>query len=59
MRYILTKFVDADNYEDAVRKAKRIPFHEVYIHTDSWKDSGYALNLKNEKIGFKDAEKKD
>lgn len=57
MRYILTKFVDAKNQEEALRKAKRIPFHEIYIHNDSWKEAGYVLKEVNSKIGFKDGKK--
>lgn len=58
MRYMVIKYVDADNQAEALKKSRKTPVHEITIHNDPWKESGYQLKINNKKIGFKDAKKR-
>lgn len=59
MRYMIIKYIDADNHAEALRKAKRTPIHEVTIHNSAWEKDGFDLKNKITKnIGFKDGETK-
>lgn len=31
-QYIVQKYVMADTVEEALRKAKKLPYHEVFLH---------------------------
>lgn len=58
MKYVVVRYVEADCVEQAVRKSRLCPIHDVYIHNDSWKDSGYSLKMEEpKKLGFNDAKK--
>lgn len=59
MLYIVMKYVEAESSVEALRKAKRIPVHEVVIHGEHWKNSEFSLKIKKAKrIGFKDGKEK-
>lgn len=60
MRYVITKYVDADSAEQALMKSRKLPPHEIYIHNDSWKETGYQIGKEAiKKLGFTDDKKKD
>lgn len=52
-RYVVQTYVDAETIEDAIRLAKRMKPHEVYLHADAWKDQGYAIkDQPKTKLGY-------
>lgn len=56
MRYMVIKYVDADNHAEAMKKAKKTPIHEVTIHNSAWEKTEFSLkDEKPKRIGFKDA----
>ena len=58
MKYVVNKIVEAYSAEQALKKAKKTPVTEVYIHNEIWKESGFELNpVDKDKLGFKDAKK--
>lgn len=54
MKYVISKYVEAANITEALKKAKKTPIHDVYIHSDSWKESGYSMDVVKRKMGFHD-----
>jgi hypothetical protein len=53
-RYILRTFVEASSPSEALKIAKNIPPHEVYLDNEVWKEQGYALRDSDKpKLGFK------
>jgi hypothetical protein len=59
MKYVVIKYVEASNQAEALRKSKKIPVHEIYIHNPSWEKNEYSLKeLKNKKIGYEHGKKK-
>ena len=53
MKYILNKIVNANSVEEALKKARKIPYTEIYIHNSSWEKEDYLLpEEKTKKIGF-------
>lgn len=58
-QYFVVKYVMAENTEEAIRKSKKTPIHEVYVH-NAWMEKNTENNFfeatKNT-IGFKKIKK--
>ncbi len=52
-QYIVQKYVQADSVLDAVKKAKKAPVHEVFVH-NSWleKQNFEFFGIKTNKAGY-------
>lgn len=60
MRFIVNKYIEASSVEEAIKKSKKTPIHEVFIHNDHWKENGFYLGNQTgvTRIGFKDENSK-
>lgn len=59
LRYIIAYYVDAESIEEALKKAKRMKPHEVYIHNSWWEKNDFKIKEDNIKeIGFKSKKSK-
>lgn len=53
-QYIVQKYVMAESVAEAIKKSKKLPIHEVYIH-NSWFEKNPNYNffeIPTEKTGF-------
>lgn len=58
-QYIIQKYVMADSVTEAIKKAKTLPIHEVFLH-NNWfeKAIGYEFYAKASDLpGFKEKQK--
>lgn len=58
-QYIVQKYVMADSAEDAVKKSKSLPIHEVYVHS-SWfekQNAEFFAVAGSSPLGFKEKDK--
>lgn len=56
-QYIVSKYVMAESVTEALKKAKKTPITEVYVH-NAWLEKNKEHNMYErpvKKIGFKDA----
>lgn len=52
-QYIIQKYVLANSVIEAVKKSKRMPIHEVYVHNAWFEKVGLEFfPARNRKIGF-------
>lgn len=53
-QYIVSKYVMADSMEEAKKKSKKMPVHEIYVH-NSWfekQNFEWEQNKTNNRTGF-------
>lgn len=52
-QYIVSKYVMADSIAEALRKSKKIPIHEVYVHNSWFEKQNFEWNVpQSTKLGF-------
>ncbi len=57
--YIVNTYVEAESAEDALKKYKRIPAHEVGIYDKAWEKQGFEIKDETKtKVGFDQKAKK-
>lgn len=58
-RFIIRKFIEAENIEQCLKQERRTKVHEVYLDNEVWKNREYALKDEfNKRIGYADKQRK-
>lgn len=58
-QYVIQKYVLAKSVEEAMKKSKKSPIHEVYVHNSWFEKQNYEFFNKTDaaKVGFRAKQK--